>query len=349
MSDESKNLSLFWLFFFAVVCLAAYICKGVIFPFLTGACLAYIFAPLSARISKKINPTIASLLCTFLLLGTLVSVFWTFIPFAKNEIEIFINNTPEYIRKFTEIAEKHINTLQQHGIDINFAKDEIYKYFANNINLIATYAVKIITHGDVITNFFSALFIIPLTMFYMLRDWNELDKKLVEWIPIRHRNSVKILQCNIRNCLFKFMNGQIVVSILLTIYYTPCLMGIGIEHYIFWGIISGFASFIPFLGAIFCLLSVSFISILSNFSVIKIAMCVCIYLLGQFCEGYILSPRFVGKEVNIHPLFLLFAFFLGINLAGVIGVMVCIPCAAIFAEISRFTLKNLQQSTFFKR
>ncbi len=349
MEERIKNINLFWFFAFVVVCLSFYICRAIIFPFLTGACLAYIFAPLSEKISKKLNRTISSIFCTLILISTLTSIFGTFIPFAKKEIALFLDSTPEYIKHFTDITTKYINILNRHGIDINFTKDEAYKYFASNINFIATYAIKILTHGDIITNFFSALIIIPLTMFYMLRDWHILNNKLLAWIPIRHRNDVKTLQNNIRNCLFKFMNGQIVVSILLASYYTPCLMCIGIEHYIFWGLLSGFASFIPFIGAIFCLISVSFVGILANFSAIKLAICLCVYLLGQFCEGYILSPKFVGKEVNVHPLFLLFAFFLGINLSGIIGVMICIPCAAIFAEISRFTLHNLQKSAFFKR
>ena len=59
-------------------------------------------------------------------------------------------------------------------------------------------------------------------------------------------------------------------------------------------------------------------------------------------------PRFVGEEVGLHPLWVLFSFFAGIHLLGIIGVAIALPSAAVLSEICKFLFQEIRQKQFFK-
>lgn len=347
--ENKIRISHFWLILALLLAFGAYICKDVLFPFVVGAFVAYMVAPFVNKLSQKFNRTLVSFVVTVFIMGALIALLWTFIPFWNREIKSLIKNAPIYISNISDFVTVKAQELKSLGFDIEVFKTDIQKYALNNVNLVVEFLLKLISKGDIITNFFSALVIIPITMFYILKDWEKLNKKLFEIIPIRSRKDVLNLQQRIRKCIQSFMNGQMIVVAILSGYYIPCLTFLQIENNVFWGIVSGVASFIPFLGAVFCCLIVSFINILSGFSFMKAMIIISVYLIGQFFEGYILSPKFVGNEVNIHPLLLLFAFFVGINLGGVFGVLICIPSMAVMIEIIRFFVAKFRESNFFKQ
>ena len=56
----------------------------------------------------------------------------------------------------------------------------------------------------------------------------------------------------------------------------------------------------------------------------------------------------MGGEIGLHPLWVLFAFFAGIQIYGIIGVAIAIPCAAVLAEISRFVISIFRKQACFK-
>lgn len=339
----------FWIIILFILCSLIYLVKDIIFPFILGGTLAYVAAPFVGILSKRVNRSAVSFMIAVFLLGMLLSLIYNFIPFWNNEIKCLVKNLPTYIAAFNNYVGTKADDLKYWGIDVAVVKSDLQSYVINNINLLVSCLLKLISKTEALTGFFSALFVVPLTMFYVLKDWEKINNNIIKLIPLRSRDSVKDLQLRIRTCFSKFLIGQLFVAVILGSYYVPCLTFLGIDGSIFWGVISGFASFIPFLGAIFCCMVVAFIGAFSGFSIIKILVTVVIYLIGQFFEGYILSPKFVGNEVNIHPLLLLFAFFVGMNLGGVVGVFICIPCIAILSEVLRFFLDKFRETNFFKQ
>ena len=53
-----------------------------------------------------------------------------------------------------------------------------------------------------------------------------------------------------------------------------------------------------------------------------------IFLVGQFLEGYVLSPKLVGESVGLHPVWLIFALLAFGYLFGFVGLLVAVPLAA---------------------
>jgi predicted PurR-regulated permease PerM len=72
-----------------------------------------------------------------------------------------------------------------------------------------------------------------------------------------------------------------------------------------------------------------------------------IFAIGQFLEGYILSPRLVGGSVGLHPVWLMFALFAAGALFGFVGLLVAVPVAAAIAVVVRFALSRYLSSPLY--
>ena len=73
----------------------------------------------------------------------------------------------------------------------------------------------------------------------------------------------------------------------------------------------------------------------------SIAVVLGIFLVGQFLEGNLLSPKLVGQSVGLHPVWLMFALFAFGYLFGFVGLLVAVPLAAAIGVLARFALRAL--------
>ena len=73
-----------------------------------------------------------------------------------------------------------------------------------------------------------------------------------------------------------------------------------------------------------------------------------IFLLGQFIEGNILQPKLVGRSVNLHPVWLMFALFAFGSLFGFVGLLLAVPAAAAVAVLVRFALSRYLESPMYR-
>ena len=137
----------------------------------------------------------------------------------------------------------------------------------------------------------------------------------------------------IDSVLSSFFRGKFIISLFLIIYYSTLLSLINIEGAFSIGSIIGVLSFIPYLGTILGLILALSFSVLQMSSFIIIAYILIIFILGQIIESYILEPKFISKNVGLHPLVGMFMIIAGGAAFGIIGVLLAIPVAAVLAVI----------------
>jgi len=72
-----------------------------------------------------------------------------------------------------------------------------------------------------------------------------------------------------------------------------------------------------------------------------------VFFIGQFIEGNIVSPKFVGERVGLHPVWMIFAMFAFGYLFGFVGLLVAVPLAAALAVLLRFALRQYFASPLY--
>jgi predicted PurR-regulated permease PerM len=167
------------------------------------------------------------------------------------------------------------------------------------------------------------------------------------YLPNRQREVFMEISTLIRTTLHKFLNGQFKIAVVLALFYGIALYAVGLNNYILLGFISGLSSFVPFVGEFFSLLLVILISA-PLLTLTKMYLLIAVYVVGQFLESHLLYPHFVGKKVGLHPLWMMFSFFAGLQLGGIVGVLIAIPLTAILRSLITFSIGRLRSTSSYK-
>jgi predicted PurR-regulated permease PerM len=171
------------------------------------------------------------------------------------------------------------------------------------------------------------LIIVPFLVFYLLKDFESVKRMAWYITPKRWRKHAYSLLKQIDESLGHYIRGQLLVITILMIVATISFWAIGMPYPILLGVIIGITDIIPYFGPILGALPAVFIA--AAISINKIFLIAAIVLFLQFLEGNVLSPLIVGKNLHMHPIFIIFALLVGEEIGGVIGMIVGVPVLAV--------------------
>src|SRR5262249_54917933 len=145
-----------------------------------------------------------------------------------------------------------------------------------------------------------------------------------------------------------FLRGQTAVCLILGSFYAVALTLTGLNFGLLLGFISGVITFVPYVGSLTGLvLSVSVAVAQFWPQYTPIVTVLGIFIIGQFLEGNLLSPKLVGASVGLHPVWLIFALLAFGYLFGFVGLLVAVPLAATIGVLARFGLRQYLQSSLY--
>jgi predicted PurR-regulated permease PerM len=215
----------------------------------------------------------------------------------------------------------------------------------NGIGLLSGFA----SYAAAVFDFLILFLIIPIITFYLLMDWNRITSKIDSYLPQVHLNEIRHIMSEIDGMLAGFLRGQLIVCSTLALFYSISLFVLDLKYSLLIGVFAGLISFIPFLGA---LVGATLGLIIASYQFWGapelIGIVAIVFVSGQVLESHFLTPKLVGGAVKLHPVLLMFSVSIGGSIAGLSGVMLAVPIAAIFGVLVRHFLQRYLASSFFK-
>ena len=126
----------------------------------------------------------------------------------------------------------------------------------------------------------------------------------------------------------------------LAIIYTTGLSLVGLKFAVAIGVVAGLVSFVPYLGFVFGILLAGLTVALEPDPWLPLAGVVATFVIGQFIEGSVLTPKLVGDRIGLHPVIVIFAVASGGQLFGFFGILLALPAAAVLSVLVRFAYRN---------
>ena len=339
-----------WLSAIIVFCFLVYVLRSVLLPFVAGIVLGYLFDPLASKFEKwGLSRAWATVLVFVLVILILVPSAILLFGVIDRQLTVFINATPQYISKLTEHTEPLFLSLKEKipSLETTNIKEMINNNLASGFQLSGKLLKSLISGGFALINLLSLLIITPVVAFYMLRDWDLFVKKADNLLPRHSKKQIRQIFKQIDRALSGFIRGQVSVCIILGAYYSIGLKLVGLELGLLVGFIAGLISFIPYVGSITGFV-LSIILALAQFgSTTKVVEVIVVFLVGQFMEGNFLTPKLVGDNIGLHPVWVMFALLAGGVLLGFLGLMVAVPLAAVIGVLVRHFLETYQNSPLY--
>jgi predicted PurR-regulated permease PerM len=303
----------------------------ILTPFLIGAMLAYLGNPAvnwgqRRRVPRPVGTTIVMAVVLLLLLALLVVL----IPLVQSEFLQLSHRLPELLAA----AQTRLGPwlLEHFGFELHLDLSDARRMIAQNIASAHDMPQRLMhslrAGGHVVIGVLINLVLIPVVMFYLLRDWNVIVRRIGELLPRRWYAKVRTIAIEIDDVLAEFIRGQLLVMGVLALYYAIALSIAGLQGAIPIGILTGLLVFIPYVG--FGLgLVLGIIAALLQFTTLQAFIGVLsVYGVGQLLEGYVLVPWLVGDRIGLHPLAVIFALLAFGQLFGFAGVLFALPASA---------------------
>ena len=330
--DSPRFAAMQWLSFAVVAAALLYLLSPILTPFVAAGILAYICNPLVQRMSaRKMPRTLAVVLVMgglLLLSGLLLLIM---LPLLEKEIGLFVMRVPDWI----DAARTHLlPQLQQwFGISLAWDSQALKNLLLSHWQGAGGVAGKVLpwlgSSGGAIIGALVSLLLIPVAMFYLLRDWNVLVARLDELIPRDWHGKVTEIVAEVDRVLAEFLRGQISVMLLMSAYYVTALWLAGLEFALPIGILAGMLVFVPYLGMIIGLSLATLAAVMQFPSFGGVLLVWAVFGAGQLLEGMAVTPWLVGDRVGLHPLAVIFALLAFGQVFGFFGLLLALPLAAI--------------------
>ena len=338
----------FWLLTFLVLAAVLWLLHDILLPFVAGIALAYVLAPLADRVERLgMNRTVAALLIVSVLVVALIALILLLVPLLLQQGAALISHIPGYFNRIKElIVDSNLPWLNWLGAA------ETGKSASDLVGQVATwllsFSYSLWTGGKALVSFASVLIVMPVVTFYLIRDWHAMIDRVDNWVPVQRRDTVRQLGREIDAAIGGFLRGQFGVCLVLGCYYAIGLMLVGLDFGLLIGLIAGVITFVPYIGSMTGLMIAVSVAIAQFWPDWKrITLVVAIFLVGQFIEGNIVSPKFVGERVGLHPVWLIFAMFAFGYLFGFVGLLIAVPLGAAIAVLLRFGLRQYFASPLY--
>jgi len=165
----------------------------------------------------------------------------------------------------------------------------------------------------------------------MLKDHEKFAPMITNIFSGKRKAWLKKTLSDINTVLGTYVQGQMLVSLILASMFFLGYVIIGLEYSLLLALFAFIMSMIPFLGAWLSFIPALIIAWIQD-PILVVWVCV-ITVIAQQIEGNLITPNVMGKSLDIHPLTVISIVLAAGNIAGFIGILVAIPTYAVIKAI----------------
>lgn len=354
LSPEQKQ-STFWLALWLACALLLYVLGPILTPFIAAAILAYALNGAvdyleRVRLGKFHLPrSLAVVVVMLSFLGAVGALVLIVVPVLRTELPLLQAQIPDALARIDAILSPR---LAQMGIHVKLDGGGLRRILTQQITtsgdeIWATVLASARVGGSALLGWLATTILIPVVLFYLLLDWHRLLLQLENAVPRRWVRQTVDMAHEVNALLAQYLRGQLLVMLVLALYYSAALALAGFEVALPVGILTGLLVFIPYLGyglGLALALTAAILQFPDWSGVIAVAV---IYGAGQVIEGFFLTPRLVGERIGLNPLAVIFALLAFGQLFGFVGVLLALPASAVLMVAFRHLKRHYLRSSFY--
>ncbi|WP_348648193.1 AI-2E family transporter [Rhizobium sp. ARZ01] len=346
-----KRQVVFWLLALAGLVLFLLVFSSILLPFVAGMALAYFLDPVADKLERfglsRIMATVVILIAFIILFALSLMIV---IPLLATQASDLLSKLPGYIAQLQSLVTSFNPDILPPWISSQMGtiKEGFAGVLAEGAGFLGTILKQIWNSGLALVDIVSLLIVTPVVAFYLLLDWDRMIAKVDSWVPRQHVETVRQIATEMNTAIAGFVRGQGSICIILGLFYGIGLTAVGLNFGLLIGLFAGMISFVPYVGSMVGLVLSVGVAIVQFWpEYLWIGAVISIFFAGQFIEGNILQPKLVGKQVGLHPVWLMFALFAFGALFGFVGLLVAVPAAAAVGVLVRFGLQRYLDSDLY--
>ena len=218
--------------------------------------------------------------------------------------------------------------------DLVRKKDALpFQYLIKQIDIgkiVATLQSGLLSGLSIVQSIFSGVFVGifgAVISLYMLIDGEQLWQTFLKILPITYRDR---FAHTFRQSFLGFIRGQLLLMLFLSVSSFLAFQIVGVRYALILAMIIGLLDAIPGIGATLGIIVITTLTLAAQGGEMALWVFVISIVLGQIQDNFV-HPKVMGNAMELNPVILFLALFIGERIAGLLGIFLSIPIAGMIA------------------
>ena len=313
--------------------LAIYFFGNLIAPLLIAIVLAYLLEMPIRFLNLRLR--FPRIMATILVFGSFISIatifFLILVPMLWNQSISLLSDLPAMFNKLNEwllnLPEHYPELIDYSMVDsiFNSVREKILGFGESVVKLSLISIMNLVSLGIY-------AFLVPLMMFFMLKDKKELLQGVSRFLP-RNRHLASKVWIEMQQQISNYIHGKLLEILIVTLITYIIFLIFGLNYPLLLAFAVGLSVLVPYIGAVLVTIPVSLVA-LFQFGVSPTFWYIIIaFAISQLLDGNLLVPYLFSEAVNLHPLAIIISVLIFGGLWGFWGVFFAIPLATLVKAV----------------
>jgi len=316
------------------------ILNAMFIPMVLAVFLYYLVRPVKRFLQKRnLSSGLATAISILLILVLIIYIFTYASSIIASQGESLILSLIDSVQTLTS---KYGYLFPQ--ISDFFNLGDILQQSANYlVNSFTDITKNVYGFASSIGNFFAQMVLIPIIMFYILKDDKKIFGTFSNFLPLKIKFIFLKILHEIDTALKHYITSQVMVASVIGVLMFIGYVIIGMPNALVLCLFSIITAFIPFLGVILGILPALLISLSMGLGMlIKIVI---LTVIVQQLEGNVITPNITGNQLNMHPLTTILVVTISVYFGGFFAAFLAVP----IYNIVKIFIKNLYEYYLSKK
>lgn len=305
-----------------------WLAKSAYLPILIAVASAFLLHPFVRILTQRIGigHNIAILLAILVAMGVTLLMMGVIIRPIIKEIILLSENIPTILKSLVDIILAVIKLVNDNQLYTKELQSVVEEILSGGMTAGVTLAKKIASLSVTLFSEIIDFVLIPVLIFFLLKDYQLLADGVVSFIDTRYRQKARSIIDEIARVIGSFLRGQVLVCFIVGAVTFGGLLLFKVPYPFVLACVAGITEAIPIIGPILAAIPAILLGLVASpITALKIAL---FYLIVQQLENHIIVPKVMGDSVDLHPVLVIVGLLIAGELYGVGGMILALPVMA---------------------
>jgi predicted PurR-regulated permease PerM len=332
-----------------------YAARRALVPFLVATMLTYVLHPLVEWLTSFLPVRyrrragwrgLTVLICYMLVLALVFGVLAFVIPPIGAQVEFLVQRLPSFARTVYRTVPGFVQRWLDRYQDV---PENIQAALQRGMETIVQTLVSTVQSGVAKTvalvfstlSFVLGLVVVPLWMFYLLRDQPNLSAWYRRAVPLGLREDAINIVAIVDQVLSSYLRSRLLLGLSMGIMSTVGLLFLRVDFALLLGTMMGAFEIVPLVGPILGAIPILLVTLATAPS--NLLWVILLVLSARQIVDYLLLPQVARGAFKIHPALVMLVVIVGSEVAGVWGLILSVPIAAVVRDVARYAVLRLSE------
>jgi predicted PurR-regulated permease PerM len=311
---------------FAIAIGFLYVARRTLVAFLFAVFFAYLVDPAVSRVEKWTKGRASAIAVIYVLIVLFLGTFFFLVgPKIGHDTQRLTQSLPSLLERVTsgELAEQ---LGAQHGLSVA-TRRQLGNFLASHRDDLLHIAGRAGSRVAELAQQSWLLIVVPILAGFFLKDGRSFSHVALSFVHTKpQREFLQGVIADMNQMLADFIRAQLTLAAFSWMAYAAFLgLIVHVPYALMLGTAGGILEFIPVVGPLVAAVLIFGVALLTGSHWLAVLI-----FLGawRILQDYVVSPRVMGANMELHPLAAIFGVLAGAEIAGVLGVYLSIPVMA---------------------